>query len=135
MTVRNAFLIDSRIPVESIAPNLPEHSVYFVINDQEDGILQMQALLQDYDGLDSIHVISHGAPGTLHLGRDVIDLSHIQPYEAALQAIGTSLKPGGDFLLYGCDIGAGQQGQALADSLAQATGADVALSSDTTGRK
>ena len=38
-----------------------------------------------------------------------------------------------DFLIYGCNYGEGETGQAAAARLAQLTGADVAASSDLTG--
>src|SRR5207249_4725958 len=50
-----------------------------------------------------------------------------------LQAIGQALRPSGDILLYGCDVGAASDGMAFMASLATATGAHVAASNDNTG--
>ena len=43
------------------------------------------------------------------------------------------LSPHADILIYGCDVAAGAKGQAFVASLAAATGADIAASTNTTG--
>ena len=54
-------------------------------------------------------------------------------YASQLSSWNAALRPGGDILLYGCDIGAGDDGTAFIDRLAELTGANVAASTDDTG--
>ena len=50
-----------------------------------------------------------------------------------LATLGGALSASGDILLYGCDVAAGADGLAFVNALANATGADVAASTDLTG--
>ncbi|GJL61425.1 MAG: hypothetical protein NPIRA04_00790 [Nitrospirales bacterium] len=54
-------------------------------------------------------------------------------YADELSVIGQALGAEADFLIYGCNFGEGEAGQAAAARLAQLTGADVAASNDLTG--
>ena len=101
----------------------------------QSGLAQMAKWAETNSGFDSISVISHGANGTLQIGTDtIIDAVLPAPViQAELAEIGHALKAGGDFLLYGCDIAKGTDGQQFIADLATATGADVAASTDTTG--
>ena len=98
-----------------------------------DGIRQIAAALRGVQDLASIHILSHGAAGTLYLGDTVLDQGSLPAYQALLAQIGAALKPGGDLLLYGCDVAAGATGRGFIDALAHHTGADVAASTDATG--
>ncbi|MFT3858106.1 MAG: Ig-like domain-containing protein [Aquabacterium sp.] len=86
-------------------------------------------------GFDAMHILSHGDAGRLLLGTTPFDATTIQTdvTRAALATLGGALRDGGDILLYGCEIGAGERGTALLTALSEATGADVAASDDDTG--
>jgi hypothetical protein len=98
-----------------------------------DGVRQIAAALQGEHDLDSIQIISHGATGQVTLGSTTLDSDNVAGYQDALASWGKALSPDGDLLLYGCDVGRGSAGLAFVDSLADATGADVAASTDITG--
>jgi hypothetical protein len=98
-----------------------------------DGVEQIAGVLRNYQGLDSIQIVSHGAAGQLQLGKAVLDSAHLQDYTAALQEWGAALRPGGDLLLYGCDVAEGEAGASFVDALSALSGADVAASTDITG--
>jgi hypothetical protein len=49
-----------------------------------------------------------------------------------LREIGASLVEGGDILVYGCSVGAGDAGAAFVQEVLRLTGADVAASDDAT---
>jgi len=104
-----------------------------VLNDTEDGVLQMAAVLQGRSGLDSIQILSHGSSGALYLGSSVLNGDSLSRYAEALSQIGSSLSEKGDILLYGCNVAEGGAGSHFIDSLAQYTGADVAASDGLTG--
>ncbi len=103
------------------------------VTHDEDGVEQLLNGLASYQDIDELHVFSHGAPGKWQLGATVIDPNTALAYQSAFQTLGESLSEEADLLIYGCDVGKGEQGQALMAQLASWTGADVAASSDPTG--
>jgi len=99
----------------------------------EDGLTRMAEVLDGRSSIDALHLISHGRPGVLSLGTLVLDAETLAARAADLARIGAALAPQADILLYGCDVGAGAAGAGFLAMLAQATGADVAASTDPTG--
>ncbi len=99
-----------------------------------DGSLsELIAIGAKYHDLASIHLLSHGEPGVLQLSTQNLDAKSLTPARAALAALGKSLAPDGEVFLYGCDIGAGQDGKLLVDQLAEILGHPVAASTNPTG--
>ncbi len=134
MATKSIFIIDSRVvDYQRLVADLPAESQAFVLNADQDGIAQMQAILSNFNNLDSIQIVSHGAQGVLYLGSTVLNQENIDSYRNPLGMIGSSLAPTGDLLLYGCNVAQGDEGQRFIDRLAQFTGADVAASNDATG--
>ncbi|QKS30014.1 MAG: DUF4347 domain-containing protein [Candidatus Accumulibacter similis] len=132
---RQMFFVDSRVAdYQTLIAGLAEGSEWHLLHAGADGIRQMERILSAHTGLDAIQVISHGAPGTLYLGSTMLTAGNLASYEATLQAIGRSLSETGDILLYGCSVAQGDGGQAFIAQLAAATGADVAASTDLTGK-
>jgi hypothetical protein len=114
---------------ESIGPGIE----VVLIDSRGDGLAQIASYLEGKSGIDAIHIIAHGAEadatfGSLHLTND-----NIAQHQADLARLGAALSEQGDLLLYGCDIAKGADGMSFIGKLAEATGADVAASSDTTG--
>ncbi len=141
-TAPDVLVAASRREVVFIADNVPDYASLaqaagagrqvVVLDSNRDGLAQMVEALAGQSGIDALHIISHGKSGALDLGALMLDASSLGEHEAQLQAIGRSMKPGGDILLYGCDVGAGD-GAAFVERLAVVTGADVAASDDATG--
>ncbi|MGI9538596.1 MAG: DUF4347 domain-containing protein, partial [Miltoncostaeaceae bacterium] len=98
-----------------------------------DGITQITELLAGRDDLDAVHIVSHGSEGAVQLGSGWLDADALEAQAGALATWGDALALDGDLLFYGCDLAASASGQALVDSLADLTGADVAASDDRTG--
>ena len=98
-----------------------------------DGLAQIAEALQSRHDIGALHIVSHGAEGTLHLGSTVLDGDNLEEHQSLLAQIGHSLTASGDILLYGCNVAAGDSGQTFIEHLAAATGADVAASNDPTG--
>ncbi len=106
----------------------------YLINGSSDGLEQIEKHLGKYSNLDSIHIISHGESGQLHLGNETIDGSSlVDQHATTLVRIGQSLSSSGDILLYGCDLASTPDGQDFVETLGRMTGADVAASDDLTG--
>jgi Ca2+-binding RTX toxin-like protein len=131
---RTLVFIDSRVAdYQSLVAGLGADAEWVLIYAHSDGIDQMRSALTDYSGLDSIQIVSHGSAGSVLLGTTVLDADSLGGYEAQLRAIGASLNDTGDLLLYGCNVAQGAAGALFIGKLAQATGADVAASTDLTG--
>ena len=105
---------------------------YIEISAATDGVSQIQAVLEERSGVSALHIFSEGSAGRFQLGSGVIDQAALSG-EAGIAMAGWAgaLTADADILIYGCDVGAA--GPALADRIAQLTGADVALSIDKTG--
>jgi len=128
------FFIDARVAdYSSLIDGLPAESAWFVLDAAQDGITQMQSILADYSGLDSIQIISHGSSGALYLGSTTLNSTTLPGYADLLHVIGTSLSADGDLLLHGCNVAAGTSGASFVAELAALTGADVAASDDASG--
>src|SRR5690606_3034580 len=104
-----------------------------VLDSNKDGLQQIADYLKDRSDVDAIHLLSHGAEGTVELGNTWLNAQNIGQHSQALNAIGAALAADGDILIYGCDIASTNTGMTFIQSLAQATGADVAASNNTTG--
>ncbi|HMW22773.1 MAG TPA: DUF4347 domain-containing protein, partial [Burkholderiaceae bacterium] len=103
------------------------------IDSRRDGLAQIGAALAGRQGIDAIHLLSHGADGQLLLGSGTIDAATLQARAAEVASWRTALSADADILLYGCDVAADAAGEAFIDQLAQLSGADVAASRDATG--
>lgn len=131
---REVYFIDASVTdAQTLIDGLPEGAEVVLLNGPEDGFSQMADYLSGQQGIDAIHIISHGSDGNLHAGSTALNAGNMEAYSTVLRSIGQSLTAEGDILLYGCDIGMGEVGQAFVSELAQLTGADVAASDDTTG--
>jgi len=100
-----------------------------------DALAQMAAWAETHSGYEAIHVVSHAAPGALRLGGASLDGAALRDpaVSGQLARLGRALNRGGDLLLYGCELAKGEAGAQFVADLAQATGADVGASINTTG--
>ena len=104
-----------------------------LLDTEHDGVVQIAAALEGRSGVDAIHILSHGAAGTLFLGAATLSNDNLADYATSLATIGQALTETGDLLLYGCNVSAADSGQSFIESLARYTQADIAASTDTTG--
>ena len=104
-----------------------------ILDPSKDGLQQMADYLKGREGLDAIHLLSHGSDGMVQIGNFWLASNNLAEHRAALESIGSTLKADGDLMLYGCRTGDGEKGQAFIDAVASITGADVAASVDDTG--
>lgn len=126
--------IDGSLPdLQTILDGLDPSITAIVLNPALDGIQQMADALAGVNGLNAIHIISHGASGQINLGAGVLSQDTLTHYQSQLATIGNALAATGDLLLYGCNVAQGDAGQAFISALGSATGADVAASTDLTG--
>ncbi|MCU7836242.1 MAG: DUF4347 domain-containing protein, partial [gamma proteobacterium symbiont of Taylorina sp.] len=98
-----------------------------------DGIEELAERIEGQDDIDALHIFSHGDSGKLLLGDDLLTSDNLDEHTKALEIISGAMSEDGDLLLYGCNVGAGEDGQAFIEDLALITGAGVAASDDLTG--
>lgn len=104
-----------------------------LIDSRGDGLSQIAQFMDHLKNIDAVHIISHGQEADLVLGNLHLNASTISECQTDLARIGAALAPNADLLLYGCSIANNADGLSLIHQLSQATGADVAASTDVTG--
>ena len=112
---------------------IPTGAELVVLDPAADAVSQISDILSNRSGLNSVHLISHGQPGQLQLGQDRVDAETVAKRAAEFTRWKASFASGGDLLIYGCDVAAGDLGQTFLNRIAHITGLDVAASIDRTG--
>lgn len=138
MSIEQLILIDSRVQGwEALVKALPDTSTWRLLDPQQDAAGQVLAAATEVQGqgLRSIHIVSHGAAGSLFIGDGVLNRHTVQQQAPIWARIGEQLEPQGTLLLYGCEVGRSEEGRGLLELLASLTGAVVAASSDPTGNR
>lgn len=106
---------------------IPQAEV-IVLTSQQDGVEQITAALQGQVRFTSVHIVSHGAPGTLYLGNTELSLSTLDGYSEHLKAWFTP-----SLFLYGCNVAMGDAGEEFLTKLHCFTGAAIAASTTPIG--
>ncbi|MEG4326439.1 DUF4347 domain-containing protein, partial [Microcoleus sp. herbarium5] len=138
MPLRSLVFIDSGVEdYESLTAGVLPGQQVVILDRTKNGIEQITSEMEKYastnGAIDSVHIISHGSSGSLQLGNTALGSDNIEQYKSQLEKWQTSLAPQADIMLYGCDV-AGGTGANFVDQFSQLTGADVAASTNTTGR-
>jgi len=134
MATKSILFVDVRVRgYLPLLAGLLEGTEVFFLDPELDGVSQIADYMTGRSGYDSIHILSHGGPGSLYLGNGVLDGVNLSAYTEDLARIGQALTPTGDILLYGCEVAQGEEGQAFIEQFAVLTGAEVAASIDLTG--
>jgi hypothetical protein len=131
--------IDTQVEnYQSLIAGVTPGTEVVVLDGNRDAIDQITDILGDRSNIDSIHIVSHGAPGSLQLGDVRVSLDDIEGDRNSLQkwfsqrtySIGKN-RP--NILLYGCSVAAGETGKVFVKRLSELTGAFVAASQNLTG--
>ena len=118
---------------ETLTRDIEKNILVYRLSSKQSAIQQISEILRTYQGLEAVHLISHGSPGALHLGSEKLDWSSLPEHTDALRQWGRSLRAGGSFLLYGCEVANGRAGVSFIRKMAADLGAPVAASVDLTG--
>ncbi len=118
---------------QSLLGGLATGTEVHVLDASRSGLEQMAQIMAGRSDVDAIHVVSHGAEGSLQLGALTLTAQNMQEHGAELTTISSALRTGADILLYGCDVAKGEAGINFIGKLAQLTHADVAASNNLTG--
>ncbi|MNK23528.1 hypothetical protein D3C87_418220 [compost metagenome] len=98
-----------------------------------DGFTFMLKSLAKYQHLKAVHLFSHANAGELLLGNTLVDSKTLGNHAAFAKVVNGAVKTGGDFLLYGCELGKGEKGDEFLQIIKGKTHVDVAASSNLTG--
>jgi len=112
--MNNLIVIDSGVvnllDREKFSVDLPPGYAVVWLEPDQDGVVQLRDLLAGYSQLSAIHLMTHGSDGSIALGNAWLNASTLPGYASALSAVGASLAPAGDLLVYGCNVAQGALG-------------------------
>ena len=129
-------IVDSNVEdYQSLLADLDENSNLLVVtlSAERDGVEQISEILDQFNDLSAVHIISHGSAGEVTLGNTVLNSQTITAYAAEISQWSGALETNADILIYGCEVAENDAGKQLLDELSALTGADVAGSTDLTG--
>lgn len=136
----NVVLISNAIDqIESVTDAVEDGAriiVYDGYNDDLPAIIESLRDLVDTTGQEIGHlaIVSHGDAGFFILSQlQVFNAEMVESTSDVWHELGTLLSDDARIDLYGCDTGQGDEGELLVNALADATGATVWASDDTTG--
>ena len=130
------FIDGSIAGAQALADGVRSGVVAVILDPDLDGVRQIADYLAAHDihAAAAIDIVAHGADGIIRIGSTLLSAATIDLYLPQLAQIGDALRPGGDILLYGCDVAQDAAGEAFLQQLSQATGgADIAASSHVIG--
>nr|MBA2483963.1 DUF4347 domain-containing protein [Nitrosomonas sp.] len=134
--VREVVFIDQGVEDhETLVYNLRKGIKIHFLNHQQDGVVQLTNVLKQYSNLNAIHIVSHGHSGCLILGNSQLTSETLGRYQKLLFSWQQALNNNADILLYGCEVGKGEAGEAFIQQLAAHTHANIAASTNLTGNK
>ncbi|RLS76896.1 MAG: DUF4347 domain-containing protein, partial [Planctomycetota bacterium] len=106
---------------------------FVVLDSSKDGIAQITSALLRYNGIDGMHLVSHGGTGQVQLGSTWLSINNLDIYRNAISAWQYSMSEQADILFYGCNLAGSEDGQRLLQEMSILTDSDVAASEDSTG--
>ncbi|RZK66916.1 MAG: DUF4347 domain-containing protein [Pedobacter sp.] len=98
-----------------------------------DGFSFLLKSLAKYQHLKAVHLFSHANAGELLLGNTLVDSKTLNSHPEFAKVVNAAVKVGGDFLLYGCELGKGEKGDEFLQIIKGKTQVDVAASNNLTG--
>ena len=88
-----------------------------LLDPTRDGIEQISDILAGYDDVDAVHLISHATEGQVKLGNTWLSMDSLAGYAGEVASWNTAFRDGGDLLIYGCDLAANEDGEALTEAI------------------
>ncbi|MEK0183471.1 DUF4347 domain-containing protein [Microcoleus anatoxicus] len=100
--------IDSKVEdYQSLIAGVKPGTEVVILDANRDAIEQITEILGDRKNIDSIHIISHGAPGSLQLGKTRFSETNLETYSEQLQQWRSAFTDNADILIYGCNVASG----------------------------
>ncbi|MEH2450965.1 DUF4347 domain-containing protein [Nostoc sp.] len=122
----DATVNDIETLLQGALPGIEAH----VLSGEQDGVAQITQILQHRPEVNTVHIVSHGAPGCLYLGNSQLNLDTLKNYASQLQGCS---RENLNLLLYGCNVAAGDAGEEFLYKLRSLTDAKIAASATKTG--
>ncbi|MGB3405431.1 MAG: DUF4347 domain-containing protein, partial [Microcoleaceae cyanobacterium] len=110
-----------------LAAEIQDHANVIILDENKDAIEQLTVALSNFK-TSSLHIICHGAPGLLKLGKTTLSAANINQYHHLLAEWDIE-----NILLWSCEVAANNTD--FLDTLHQLTGANIAASSHYVGNK
>ncbi|WP_193172827.1 DUF4347 domain-containing protein [Nisaea nitritireducens] len=118
--------VDSAVPDrEILLAGVDPRTKIIPLSPAGDPIGQISDVLAGLTGVQNLSILSHGAPGQLHLAGRVVDLTALSEATPHLLRIKAALAPDAEVTLVACAAGAGTAGAQFANSLEDALGVPV----------
>jgi hypothetical protein len=127
-SAQSIVFIDSRVPdLQDLLDGVQQGDLIYVLDTNSDGVQQIADILaaNNLTGLASISIVAHGAPGEIEIGSTLLTDANLSSHSTALAEIGAAMAPGGNILLYGCDVGSGAAGTQFINDLSTLTSGTV----------
>ena len=130
---KQIIFVDSAVPDYQTLIESADTAQVFILNENFSGIEQITNTLALESDIEAIHILSHGSPGTLHLGSETLSNQNLPQWGNKIKQWGKALTKNADILLYGCNVAAKETGLKFIQKLHQLTGANIAASNNKTG--
>ncbi|MEH2025291.1 DUF4347 domain-containing protein [Nostoc sp.] len=142
----NLVFIDTAVEeYQSLINGVIPNTEVFVIDPTQNGVEQITEILatRTDQNLSSIHIVCHGAPGSLQLGNTHLGLDTLEYHSQQLQQwqkifstssktakplVTSATKSLANLLIYACNVADGDVGSEFVAKLHQLTGANIAAS-------
>ncbi|MEM9276797.1 MAG: FG-GAP-like repeat-containing protein [Cyanobacteria bacterium P01_F01_bin.143] len=119
-------VIDPRVKTpENLAAGVRNNAAVLLLNTNKDSISQITITLSQ-GNYQTLHLVSHGSPGCLHLGNTNLTSENLAQYNQQLLEWGIA-----EILVYGCNVAAAPEFLTQLHSL---TGASIAASAQEVGQ-
>lgn len=96
-----------------------------VLNEQEDGIVQILSLFQQYHHLSRLFLFCKGAPSRIELGTTILNETNLWIYADAIREWRNYFTQDAEIFIHGCDLATTRLGQAFVSWLGLLTRACV----------
>lgn len=128
-----AFVVNNLPDLDTLLDGLPQGIEVNLLDHSQDGLTQMAATLQGRSGIDSLHLLSHGEVGRLMMGSVEISRLDLPYYHNELHTISRAINHDGVWMIYGCEVAAGDEGHRFVEDLRLMTGLQIAAASHKVG--
>ncbi|NJL67059.1 MAG: DUF4347 domain-containing protein [Microcoleus sp. SM1_3_4] len=102
--------IDSQVDdYQTLVAGVKPGTEVVVLDAGRDAIEQITEILGDRTNIDSIHIISHGSPGSLQIGKTGFCEDNLEAYSQQLRQWQSAFTDSAEILIYGCNVASGSR--------------------------
>ena len=129
-------MVDAQLDgLDVLLSDIGDNASLVLLDPSRDLIDQISETLSKHrKSISQLHLVTHGQSGSVVLGEQVIDRQALTQRAHEIDGWSESLTDDADILIYGCRTADGPMGESFVNMLAKLSRADVAASTDRTGR-